>query len=255
MPNISVIIITKNEARDIRACLESVSWADEIIVLDSGSSDDTTSIARSFTPHVHTSADWRGFGIQKNRALAFATGKWVLSLDADERLTAELSNEIQALLQNTTAESPIKVYEMPRRSSYCGVWIKHAGWYPDYVTRLFQRGCARFSDDVVHERLIFECQAGRLESDLLHYSFRDFEEVLEKTNSYSSAGAQKLLARNQRIFFTSAILHGSWTFFRTYILKLGILDGRMGFALAVSNAYGAYYRYLKAWLLQNQKNP
>lgn len=248
MSSLSVIIITKNEALNIRDCIESVKWADEIIVVDSGSTDDTLAICREFTPHVYTH-DWPGFGIQKNRALDYARKDWVLSIDADERVTPELRIEIEAAMRDGKAQG----YELPRLSSFCGRFMRHSGWYPDYVLRLFKRGSARFSDNLVHERLILNGKAERLKCLLLHYAFENLEEVLHKTNQYSTAGAQMQFQRGRDSSLTGAVLRGLWSFVRSYVLRAGFLDGREGFILAVSNAEGTYYRYLKLMLL-NQKS-
>lgn len=249
MHSLSVILITKNEAANIRACLESVAWADEIIVVDSGSADDTVMIARELGALIHEH-DWPGFGIQKNRALGYATKDWVLSLDADERVTPELRAEIEAILR---AEPTADNYLVPRLSNYCGRFMRHSGWYPDLLPRLFKRGKARFSDDLVHERLIVEGVPGKLQGLLLHYAFDDMEEVLNKVNQYSTAGAAMMQLRGRQASLTGAVLRGIWSFIRTYVLRGGFLDGREGFMLAVSNAEGTYYRYLKLMLL-NQKN-
>lgn len=243
--SLSVIVITKNEAASIRACLESVRWADEIVVLDSGSGDETAAICREYTDKVVVT-DWPGFGPQKNRALDLARGDWVLSLDADERVSAELRREIEAAM---AAPGGYSAFKMPRLSSYCGRYMRHSGWWPDYVTRLFKRGSARFSDDLVHERLIAEGVAGALESPLLHETYRDLEEVLDKVNAYSSAGALMLHRKGKEASLKGAVAHGLWAFVRTYFLRRGFLDGREGFMLAVSNAEATYYRYLKrAWM-------
>ncbi len=249
MASLSVIIITKNEAADIRACLESVAWAQEIIVVDSGSTDDTVTIAREFTPHVYHH-EWPGFGPQKNRALGYATNEWVLSLDADERVTPELRREIETVLGDRTASV---AYDLPRLSNYCGRFMRHSGWYPDYVTRLFKRGAGRFTDDLVHERLQVEGAPKRLSGLILHYAFDNLEEVLRKVDQYSTAGAQKMLQQGKRATLTGAVLRGVWSFVRTYLLRGGFLDGREGFMLAVSNAEGTYYRYLKLLLLRQGK--
>lgn len=245
---LSVIIITKNEGLNIRACLESVAWADEIIVVDSGSTDDTVTISREFTPHVYIH-DWPGFGAQKNRALNYASKDWVLSLDADERVTPELRRDIEAVLKGANAIA----YRIPRLSNYCGRFMHHSGWYPDHVTRLFLRGKAHFSDDLVHERLLVEGSTAQLDGMLLHYAFDNLEEVLHKVNQYSSAGAQMMQRRGRRVTLTGAVLRGLWSFVRTYFLRAGFLDGREGFMLAVSNAEGTYYRYLKLMLLNQKK--
>jgi len=246
MAKISVIIITKNESANIRACLESVAWADEIVVVDSASTDGTLEIAREFTPKVHVHADWPGFGPQKNRALDYATKDWVLSLDADERVTPELRAEIEAVLQNAGADG----YEIPRLSSFCGRFMRHSGWQPDYVLRLFIRGKGRFSDALVHESVQMQGSAARLRQPLLHYSYRDFEDVLSKLNSYSSAASVMLQRRGRQGGLARAILHGWWAFIRTYLLRAGFLDGREGFMLAVMNAENSYYRYIKLWFKQ-----
>ncbi len=245
MGRLSVIVITQNEAHNIEACLRSVAFADQIVVVDSGSTDNTVDLAVAMGAQGHLRTDWSGFGVQKNRALALATSDWVLSIDADERVTPELQREIEEAIAAPTFD----VYEFPRLSSYCGQAIRHSGWYPDLVKRLFRRGVATFSDDLVHERLITTAPSGRLKSDLLHESFTSFESVLDKLNRYSSAGAQGLRGRGRTGSLGSALGHGLWAFLRTYILRLGFLDGRMGLVLAISNAEGTYYRYLKLWLL------
>lgn len=248
--SLSVIIIACNEAHAIRACLESVAWADEIIVVDSGSTDDTVAICREFTPHVY-SHDWPGFGTQKNRALNYATSDWVLSLDADERITPELRKELQDAM---AAPGSSAAFRMPRLSSYCGRFMHHSGWWPDYVTRLFRRGSACFSDDLVHERLLVTGATGTLKSPLLHDTYRDLEEVLNKVNSYSTAGARMQYQKGRKAGLSTAIAHGLWAFVRTYFLRRGFLDGREGFMLAVSNAEVTYYRYLKLMLLNCKRD-
>ena len=248
--NISVIIITKNEAQDISECLASVSWASEIIVLDSGSTDDTVSIARTFTKHVYISQDWQGFGIQKNRALAYATHEWVFSLDADERITPELRSEIQ---KEISTPNSITAFRIPRSSNYCGKFMRHSGWSPDYVVRLFRKDFGRFSQNIVHESLVIEGNIGTLKHPIRHYAFSDLEELLDKINRYSSAGATQKLNQGKKSSLGKAVRHGLWAFMRTFFIQAGFLDGREGFMLAVSNAEGAYYRYLKLMYLQEKK--
>lgn len=249
MPNLSVILITRNEAANIRACLESVAWADEIIVVDSGSTDDTIAIAREFTPRVYTH-DWPGFGVQKNRALDYATNEWVFSIDADERASLGLRAAIEAVLRKR--DDACVAYRVSRLSSYCGRFMLHSGWYPDRIVRLFRRDAARFSDDLVHERLLVQGQTGQLDGELLHFAFDNIEEVLHKVNQYSSAGATMMHQRGRTASLSGAVLRGLWSFLRTYVLRRGFLDGREGFMLAVSNAEGTYYRYLKLMLLNKK---
>jgi len=251
MTKISVVIITKNEASNIRFCLESVKWADEIIVLDSGSMDDTVEICTEFGAQVHTTTDWPGFGIQKNRALSFATGEWVLSLDADERISASLHTEIDAV---TNSAKKYTAYQIPRLSSFCGQYMRHSGWYPDFVTRLFKRGAARFSDDLVHEHLIVDGSTGKLNQPIMHETFKNLDELLVKVNNYSTAGAQMLYNKNSQATLTKAILHAVWAFIRTYILRAGFLDGQKGFMLAISTAESTYYRYAKLMLMNMHKS-
>ena len=246
--SLSVIIITKNEALNIRACLESVAWADEIIVVDSGSTDDTVAIAREFTLHVYQH-DWPGFGAQKNRALGYASMDWVLSLDADECVTPDLRREVEAAIRNPDLNAAFKI---PRLSSFCGRFMRHSGWWPDYVTRLFRRGMAQFSEDLVHERVIVTGSIGKVGQPLLHEAFRDLEELLTKINQYSTASALMLHKKNSSASLRKAVGHALWAFLRTYIIRAGFLDGREGFMLAVSTAEGTYYRYLKLMLISRK---
>lgn len=248
MHSLSVIVITKNEAANIGACLQSVAWADEIIVLDSGSSDATVDICKQMGAQVYAT-DWPGFGIQKNRALDRASKDYVFSIDADERVTPELRAEIGRVLASADSAD---AYMISRLSNYCGRFMRHSGWYPDLLPRLFRRGKARFSDSLVHERLIVEGSIESLKGELLHYAFDDAEEVLNKVNQYSTAGALMMQQRGRSSSLTGAVLRGMWSFVRTYFLRGGLLDGREGFMLAVSNAEGTYYRYIKLMLLNRK---
>jgi glycosyltransferase involved in cell wall biosynthesis len=243
---LSVIIITRNESSNIADCLGGLGFADEVIVLDNASTDGTADIARALGAKVGVTDDWPGFGPQKNRVLALATGEWVLSIDADERVTPPLRDQILATIASARAND---VYGFPRLSSYCGQFMKHSGWQPDVVVRLFRRGTARFSDDLVHERLVSKAAIGRLNEPLMHLSFPDFESVLDKVNRYSTAGAAGMARKERSASLWSAIGHGIWAFFRTYFIRRGFLDGQLGLALAISNAEGTYYRYAKRWLM------
>ena len=246
---LSVIVITKNEAFHIGRCLDSVSWADEIIVLDSGSDDNTVEICQRYTDKVFVT-DWPGFGIQKQRALDHAQGDWVFSIDADEVVSPELKAEIQAAM----VESSVNGYEIPRLSSYCGKQMRHGGWYPDYVLRLFRRKSGRFSDSLVHEKVLLEGSINRLITPLQHESFVNLEEVLHKVDSYSTLNAKMLYERGVKSSLSKAVIKALWNFFRTYIIKLSILDGSQGLMLALSNAEGTYYKYAKLLELQRNKD-
>ncbi|MBI3901580.1 MAG: glycosyltransferase family 2 protein [Nitrosomonadales bacterium] len=240
MSSLSITLITKNEAHNLRACLESVSWADEIIVVDSGSTDDTVAIAREFTQHVYIH-DWPGFGAQKNRALDYATKDWVLSLDADERVTPELRAQLIKAMEGASAEG----FYLPRLSQFCGRFIRHSGWYPDYVLRLFKRKQGRFSDDLVHESVILQGRTGKLSSPLLHYSYLAEADVERKIEQYSSAAAQQMYSKGKTATSADAPVRGAWAFLRTYCLRLGFLDGVAGFNIARMNARTTYRKYEK----------
>lgn len=252
MPSLSIVILAKNEARHIAACVRSARFADQVVVLDSGSTDGTPELARAEGAQVVVREGWPGFGAQKNIALGLATGDWVFSLDADERITPALQQSILAAVADPGAHAAFRI---DRRSSYCGQWMAHSGWWPDRIVRLFRRGAARFSDDLVHERLLVDGPVGQLQGELEHESFRDFEAVLAKVDRYSTASAQALHARGRRATPLTAVGHGLWAFLRTYLLQRGVLDGWMGLALAISNAEGTYYRYMKLWLLQRGSLP
>ncbi|WP_246307907.1 glycosyltransferase family 2 protein [Chitinibacter bivalviorum] len=234
-------MITKNAQTHLAACLSSVQWADQIVIVDSGSTDDTLTIARQFTAHIHQTTDWPGFGVQKNRAIDQLSTDWVLALDADEVVSEALALEIQAAISNPQSD----VYRLERRSAFCGQWVKYSGWSNDWVARLFRRGTAKYSDDLVHERLLHPSPAIAIRGTLLHYSYDDIETVLSKINSYSSAGAAQRFAQGKQAHLGTAILRGVWAFLRTYLLKLGFLDGRAGFLIAVMNAETTFYRFVK----------
>ena len=247
MPTLSVILITRNEEANLDDCLASLEGiAQQIVVVDTNSSDRTLEIAKKYGATLSQPSDWPGFGPQKNRALDLATGEWVLSLDADERLTPALKSEILTSIHHS---AHVDCFAIPRLSWYCGRFIRHSGWSPDYVDRLFKRGTARFSDDLVHERLIPKGQVAKLENPMLHYSFMNYSQVLQKLDRYSTASAEQAFAKGKTSNPLKAVLHGAWAFFRTYILRAGFLDGPQGFALAVSNGQGTYYRYIKLWHL------
>lgn len=244
---LSVVVITRNEQINILDCLRSVDFADEIVVVDSGSSDQTADVARQCGAKVVVTQDWPGFGSQKNRALDLATGDWVLSMDADERVTPELRQEILEVISKADA---VSCYRLPRSSWFCGRFIRYSGWTPDYVDRLFKRGFARFSDDLVHEKLVHDGKSMPLKNALLHYSHRSFSDVLIKIDRYSTASAQQALVSGRRSTVLGAVGHGVWAFVRTYVFKAGFLDGGHGIALAIANAEGSYYRHIKLWQLR-----
>ena len=246
---ISAVVITRNEEAVIRRCVESLAWADELIVMDSGSTDRTVDICRELGANVFD-ADWQGPATQRNRGMERAAGEWILALDADEWVSDELRREIEATL---AASPPAVAYRIPRLSSYCGRPMRHGGWWPDYVSRLFRRDAARFEGGIVHDRLVCAGPLGRLHNHLLHEPFTDLTKVLVKLNAYSTWGAEVMHGEGKRSGLARAVGHGAWTFFRTYVLRGGFLDGREGFMLAVSNAEGTYYKYVKLMLMGRRK--
>ena len=238
MDELSVIIITKNEAANMRDCLASVAFADEIIVVDSGSSDGTVEICRELGAKVFVYADWPGFGPQKNRALSYASHEWVFAIDADERVTPELASQLKSAMRGE-----YDGYFVPRLSQFCGRFIRHSGWYPDYVLRLFKRSHARFSDDVVHEQVILSGRSAKLRSPLLHYTYLNRADVERKTAQYAVAGAQQSFARGKRAHVWDAPVRGAWAFIRTWLLRAGFLDGKAGYQIARMNAKTTYLKY------------
>lgn len=244
----SVSIIVKNGEPLIHRCVESVTWADEIIVVDSGSTDRTREICRELGAQVTQTTDFPGYGIQKNRALDRTTGDWVLALDHDEWVTPELRAEIEAVMAST---GDTAAYAIPRLSNFCGRDMRHSGWWPDPVIRLVRKGTSRFAEDHLHDRIVVNGAIGRLKNPLRHDPMPTLEHVINKINGYSSAGARFNFERGKRASLGQAIFHGWWAFMRTYFLHAGFLDGREGFMLSVSNAEGTYYRYIKLMLLGN----
>jgi glycosyltransferase involved in cell wall biosynthesis len=240
-PSISVIIITLNEANNIRDCLQSVTWADEIIVVDSGSSDATAQICAEFQVKFLLNRDWQGFGHQKNLALQQAGGEWVLSLDADERISPALQKRILETIAQPQADG----YRLPRLAYFLGSAMHHGGWWPDYVLRLFRRDAGRFDEVLVHETVLLNGTTAKLDEPIIHYSYVSLEQLLQKIDHYSSAGARQAQKRGKRGGLAKALLRGGWAFFRAYIVRCGFLDGEAGLIAAISKGEETYYRYLK----------
>lgn len=242
MSSVSVIVITLNEAENIQDCLKSVEWADEIVVVDAESVDGTAELSREFTQKVYV-REWQGFSAAKNFALQNCTCEWVLWLDADERVTPELKAEMQQ-----TVQSPKHVgYEMPRLANFLGRWIRHSGWYPGHVLRLFRRDTGSFNDALVHEGVALNGSVGRLQADLLHYTDRTLEHYFKKFNHYTSLAADQLHEQNRTFRWHALLLRPPFMFFRMYILKRGFLDGLQGFMLALLSACYVFAKYAKLW--------
>jgi glycosyltransferase involved in cell wall biosynthesis len=243
---LSVIIVTKNEGQNIAACIGSVPFASEILVLDSGSTDDTITQAKAAGAIVY-STDWPGYGLQQMRGIDLAKGDWVLSLDADERITAELQTELIEAISNPWADG----YRLPRSSSFCGQFIRAGGWVPDYTLRLAKRKAAGFTNHFLHAHMTVKGTRADLVRPIIHFSYRSIDDVLDKLNRYSRGSAIDLLDQGVSSGLSKALLKGFWAFIRTYFLRRGFLDGKMGLVLAVFNAETTYYKYLRISFARN----
>ncbi len=247
MPLLSIIIITKNEEHNIEDCLKSVAWADEIVVFDSGSTDNTVDICKRYTNKVFVT-DWPGYGAQKQRALEAATGEWVLSIDADERVTPQLKDEIMLQIPHTAYDA----FEITFSSEYCQKVIRFGDWWHDRQAVLFRRQKAFFVSLSAHERIEIKGKIGKLKGKIYHLAYPNLDLVLKKMNDYSSLMAKQKRMIGVKGSILKAVFRGLWTFVRGYIFRLGFLDGREGFLLAVSNAEGTYYKYVKLLYLDKR---
>ncbi|MCF6807147.1 glycosyltransferase family 2 protein [Thiotrichales bacterium 19S9-12] len=241
--DLSVILIVKNEQRDIKRCLESVQWADEIIIVDSGSTDQTLSIAKNYTNKIFLH-DWQGYGRQKQYALSKATKSWVLSLDADEVVTEALKNEILGLFHNFE-EQDHDAFQIPFQSYFLDQPVKHGDWKGEKHIRLFKRQKGSFDQAELHENLIIQGKIGKLKGRIDHYSYANLEDVLDKLSRYAIAGAKARYNQGKKSSFFYAWFKSKWAFFRSYVIKLGFLDGKIGFILAYYIADYTFYRYVK----------
>jgi glycosyltransferase involved in cell wall biosynthesis len=246
-PTLTIIIAAKNEAHNIADCVRSARFANEILVLDSGSIDGTRELATAEGARV-VQTDWPGYGPQQARGIAIAQSDWVMSLDADERIPPALREEILHVIGTPQADG----YRVPRLSSFCGTFIHHSGWRPDYTLRLVRRVKAGFTSHFLHAHMTVDGSTRDLKESIIHYSYRDLDDVLEKLNRYASGNARDLHAQGKKGSLSKAIRHGLWAFLRTYVLRRGFLDGRHGFMLAVYNAESTYYKYVKLMALQQK---
>lgn len=248
---ITATIITFNEEHNIAAALESLSWADEIIVVDSESTDRTVEIARSFTDRVFV-RPWPGYSAQKNFAAHQASNDWIFSLDADERISPELAREIEQLKQRD--EPTASAFEMPRLTFYLGRWIKHSGWRPDYKRRLYNRNRARWQGDYVHETLEADGTVIKLDGNILHYTVRDASEHQLRMDRYTSLAAKQACSQGERATRISLFVSPIFAFLRSYFFKLGFLDGTPGLAIARFAAHYEFLKNLKLWEMRRETN-
>ena len=244
MATLTVVTLTLNEENNIVECLQSVAWADQIIVVDSGSADATLTLAKKFTNDI-VQIEWKGYGEARNRALDLARGEWILWLDADERVPDELAKEIRATL--STPPAGIAGFDVARRAYFLGKWIRHCGWYPGRIVRLFRRGKARFSETRVHEQLSIDGPVGRLRNDLLHYTDVDLEQYFRKFNKYTTLAAEDLRSRGRSAGLVDLVFRPPFMFFKMYVLRLGFLDGMHGLILCAVSAAYVFVKYAKLW--------
>lgn len=248
MPTLSVAMIVKNEAQDLAQCLDSVKdWVDEIVILDSGSTDETEQIARRYGAKFYQHTDWQGFGKQRQLAQQYVTSDYVLWLDADERVSDELRRSIQQAVQQN---QPNAVYQLPRLSEVFGRQIRHSGWYPDYVVRLYRTQFAKYGDELVHEKVHYPATAEvkKLNGDLYHYTYKDIHHYLVKSASYAKAWATQRKAQGKTASLFDGVTHALGCFVKMYLLKAGFLDGKQGFLLAVLSAHSTFVKYADLWV-------
>jgi glycosyltransferase involved in cell wall biosynthesis len=251
VPKLSVTIITKNEASDIAAALESVAWADERIVVDSGSTDGTVARATPLADRVVV-REWTGYVAQKNHAASLASHHWILSLDADERVTPALASEIQQVLRE---EPPDRGFQIPRVTWHLGRWIRTTDWYPDHQLRLYDRRAAQWVGRHVHEGVHVAGRVGQLRGELQHYAYRDIAEHMETIERYSTLAARQMHEAGLRMTAAQIAVHPGLAFFRNYVLKGGFKDGMPGLIISRMNAYYVFLKFAKLWELSQNQEP
>jgi glycosyltransferase involved in cell wall biosynthesis len=244
---VTVTVITRNESAHIAAALQSVAWADEIVVVDSRSTDDTVAIARQYATRVEE-RDWPGYSAQKNYAAGIASNDWILSLDADERVTPELAGEIRGMLQREPAK---RGYRIPRVAWYLGRWIRSTDWYPDYQLRLYDRRAGTWNGRLVHESVSLKGTPGMLRHELQHYAYRDISHHLATIDRYTTLAAEQWLSEGRRTNALEMFIHPRLAFVRNYVLRRGIAEGAAGLLVSKMNSYYVFLKLAKLWELQH----
>jgi glycosyltransferase involved in cell wall biosynthesis len=248
MNKISVAIITKNEEKNIGRCLESVKWADEIVIVDSGSTDLTLEICKKYNCKAYKSS-WLGFSRTKQLAVDHCRYEWVLVIDADEEVTENLKTKIRDAIKSPG----LSAYRIKRRSFYLGKLIKYCGWNKDYPLRLFEKAKGRFNNKIIHESIAMnDGKTGTINEVMLHYTYPDLHSHLLKIDAYSFLGAEELFEKGERSSIYKAVMRGGFKFIKMYLVQRGFLDGKIGFILCVNSAYGVYLKYLKLWEMRQQ---
>ncbi|MCB0417061.1 MAG: glycosyltransferase family 2 protein [Bdellovibrionaceae bacterium] len=250
MSGISAVVITRNEAGNIERCLESLTFCDEIIVVDSHSEDETRAIAGKYTNQVYT-RDWKGYADQKNYAVGLCKNEWVLSVDADEQVTDELKNEILGKMESTP--NNCVAYTVPRKTIHSGRWIRHGGWYPNRLIRFFKKSSGHWVGSEIHERWQPTGITEELQGHLKHYSFTSFADQVSRNNHYSTLGAELLRRQGKRASVFKMLNKPFWKFVETYFVKLGFLDGMPGFIIAISAAYSVFMKWAKLWEMDRRE--
>ncbi|MFH1823759.1 MAG: glycosyltransferase family 2 protein [Candidatus Firestonebacteria bacterium] len=246
---ISVIIITYNEQNNIKKCLESVKWADEIIIVDSGSKDKTLDIVKKYTDKIYIHK-WRGYSKDKNFGISKAKNEWILSIDSDEIVSDKLKREIIRVIKNTKFDG----FFISRKVYFLNKWIKHCGWYPDYQLRLFKRSKGRFDENkLVHEHVKLNGRIGYLKSNLLHFPYKDLNQYFQRFNKYTTLSANEMYKEDKKGCFINLMLNPFFTFFKMYFLKLGFLDGFSGFVVCFLSSFYNFVKYSKLWELTRKK--
>ena len=245
---LSVAIITLNEEKRLTDCLKSISFANDIVVVDSGSTDNTVSIAKTHGARVFHE-EWQGFGEQKQLAIDHCQNSWVLVLDADERVSPETAEEIGSIL---SVPDPNQAYKVPRKNLFLNRWIQHAGWWPDYVIRLINTDFCRMNTKPVHESIEVNGKTGTLQNPLIHFATQNIEHTMAKMDRYSSIGAKEMFENGEKASYSKALGRGAWAFVYNYLFRMGFRDGSPGFIIAVSDGLNKFFKYAK--LVELSKN-
>jgi glycosyltransferase involved in cell wall biosynthesis len=239
---VTAFVITLNEEENIASCLESVSWADEILVVDSFSSDRTCDLARERGAKV-IQRRWNGINEQRQAGLEHCAHDWVLCLDADERVSHELRDEILRCLRSPSCAA----WEITRHTRYLGRWINHCGWFPDWKLRLFRKSVSAFTGTDPHDHVSVEGSVGRLKGKIHHYTYRNFAHQIRTINSFSETASARLAEHGRRFSLLALLVRPPWKFFEVYIWKLGFLDGVPGLVISIASAFNVFSRYVKLW--------
>ncbi|WP_375754067.1 glycosyltransferase family 2 protein [Vibrio sp. HN007] len=254
-PTLAVALIVKNESQHLKACLDTVKgWVDEIVVLDSGSTDDTEEVARQYTEKFFVNEEWPGFGPQRRLAQSYVKSDYVLWLDADERVTEELK---ESILKAVKANKPDTLYRFARLSWVFGRYIRHCGWYPDRVLRLYPTKLTQYNDALVHEKVEVSgnMKVENLKGDAIHFTYNDMNHYLVKSAGYAKAWAEQREKKGKKSSISQGLIHAFTCFLKMYVLKAGFLDGKQGFLLSILSAHSTFVKYADLWIRTSTEKP